>query len=401
MAKRSLQSTGMCQTPSTHGLVAAGAAMIAVTYGWIRFGYGLYLPQLETEFSLSSQLAGLIGSASFVAYCAAALTARSLIGRCGARRVLWLAAGLGTVGAIVVAAAWSATVLAFGVLVAGSAAGAASPALVVALAATVPQRSAARAQAIVNGGTGAGVVVAGIAALLIPATWRLVWVAAAIAVLIAAAAVDRQTRWPPPTPTAAASGTENEDLHTPPAPLRRPVLAATLAGIGSAAMWTFGRDLLTNTGGLPERTTAALWVLLGVAAVGGALSGDIIRLVGLRRSWVLTAALSAIGTAVFSLAAPHVLLAGMAGALFGCAYTALSGVLIAWANALRPQLVGATTATLFIALAAGQALGSTLTGAVAGQLGPIKSFLLCAGLLLAAAAILPPQHQQNPSSRHS
>ena len=45
-------------------------------------------------------------------------------------------------------------------------------------------------------------------------------------------------------------------------------------------MWTFGRDLVTTTGGLPERTTAALWVLLGAAAVLGGCSGDAVRLLG-------------------------------------------------------------------------------------------------------------------------
>ena len=82
----------------------------------------------------------------------------------------------------------------------------------------------------------------------------------------------------------------------------RPALAAGVAGIGSAAVWTFGRDLITNTGGLPERTTAALWCLLGAAAVLGALSGDAVRVLGLRRAWILTATLTAVGTAVLALA---------------------------------------------------------------------------------------------------
>jgi predicted MFS family arabinose efflux permease len=169
----------------------------------------------------------------------------------------------------------------------------------------------------------------------------------------------------------------------------RPVVAAAVAGTGSAAVWTFGRDLITDTGGLPERTTAALWCLLGAAAVLGALSGDAVRLLGLRRAWVLTATLTATGTAVLALAPGQALTAAAAGAVFGGAYTALSGVLIAWASALRPEAAGQATATVFIALTAGQALGALATGALAGRVGAPAAFWACAALLLAAAGVRP------------
>ncbi|WP_299035881.1 MFS transporter [uncultured Pseudokineococcus sp.] len=411
MVKRTLQTgtavgVGVAErTP--RGLVAAGAGLIALTYGVVRFGYGLHLPQLAAEFSLSPQLAGGIASGSFAAYCATALVARGAGERLGGRAVLWLAAAVAAAGALVVATAGSAAVLATGVLVAGGAAGAASPALVVAVAATVPQRAAARAQALVNGGTGLGVAVAGAAVLAWPSTWRPVWASAAVAALVLAAVVDRRARWPDRAAREreAAGGGAGSGSGAG-AELVRPVLAAVLAGVGSAAVWTFGRDLLAGEGGLPERTTAALWVALGAAAVLGGLSGDAVRVVGLRGAWAGTAALSAAGTAVLALAPGHVLLAGTAGALFGGAYTALSGVLIAWAAALRPHAAGATTATLFVALTAGQAVGATTTGALAARTGAPASFLLSAGLLLLAAAVLPrhpgrdgaPRRRRTPSA---
>ena len=387
MVKRTLQRVGAPAERAPRGLVVAGASLIAITYGVVRFGYGLHLPQLTAELSLSPRLAGPIASGSFAAYCATALVAGRVVGRLGGRAVLWLAAGLAAVGASVVAAAGSTTVLALGVLVAGGAAGAASPALVVAVAATAPERSAARAQGVVNGGTGAGVVVAGAAVLVAPSVWRPVWALAAVAALVAAAAVDRRTRWP--DHPATAPGQPGAGGRGSGGALVRPVLAAALAGVGSAAVWTFGRDLLAGTGGLPERTTAVLWVLLGAAAVLGALSGDAVRVLGLRRAWAGTAVLSATGTAVLALAPSSVVAAGAAGAVFGGAYTALTGVVIAWAGELRPHAAGATTATLFIALTAGQAVGCTTTGALAGLLGPPGAFLVSAALLLAAAAVLP------------
>ena len=369
------------------GLLASSTGLIAVTYGMVRYGFGLQLPQLTAEFALGPRTAGAIAAGSFAAYCAAALTAQRLITGRSARAVLWLAAGLAASGALLVALAGSAPALALGVLVAGGAAGAASPALVVAVGAAVRGPRAPRAQAVVNAGTGIGVALAGAAALAAPQAWRPVWGCAAAAALLTAAVVDRRTSWPPRPQRAGAGGP-----HRPAGPgatMRRPVVAAALAGTGSAAVWTFGRDLITTTGGLSERTTAALWCLLGAAAVLGAFSGDAVRLLGLRRAWALMATLTAAGTAALALAPGQVLTAALAGAVFGGAYTALSGVLIAWAGALRPHAAGPATAALFTALTAGQAIGALATGAVAERAGVPVAFWACAALLLAAAAVRP------------
>ncbi|KQT94308.1 hypothetical protein ASG49_05300 [Marmoricola sp. Leaf446] len=372
-------------------VVAAGTGLIAITYGVVRYGFGLQLPVLAREFSLSSGLAGLVAAGSFAAYCVAALAAQRLIDRPGARAVLWLAALLAAAGATTVALATTTPALAAGVLVAGSAAGAASPAMVVAVAASVRRPLAARAQAVVNAGTGVGVAVTGVAVLAVPEAWRPAWAVAAVGALLAALVVDRRTAWPAPVPQPPDRARRPRG-----ASLRRACAAAAVAGLGSAAFWTFGRDLVTTTGGLPGRTTAALWVLLGTAAVLGALSGDAVRVLGLRRAWTLTAGLSALGTALLALAPGQVAVAALAAALFGGAYTALSGVLIAWAGVVRPGTAGQATATLFVALTGGQALGAAATGLLAERVGVLAAFWACAAVLLVAAGIRP-SAQASPS----
>ena len=376
--------------------MVSGTGLIAVTYGAVRFGYGLQLPQLSAEFSLSSRTAGAIAAGSFAAYCVAALVAQRLLRSRGARGVLWLAATLAACGAVVVALSWSAVVLGLGVLVAGSAAGAASPALVVAVASTAPGPLVDRAQAVVNAGTGIGVGLTGVAVLWAPQAWRLTWVCAAAAALLTAAVVDRCARWPA-RPHAAPEAEEHRRVGG--AELARPVVAAFIAGAGSAAVWTFGRDLVTTAGGLPERTTAALWVLLGVAAVLGGFSGDAVRLLGLRRAWVLTVALTATGTAALAVAPGQLVIAAVAGAVFGGAYTALSGVLISWAGALRPHDAGPATATLFIALTAGQAVGAAATGALAERVGAPTAFGIAAAVLLTSVSALPAKTHPEAAQR--
>ncbi|MGW6265647.1 MFS transporter, partial [Cellulosimicrobium funkei] len=395
--KRSLHPAA----PDPTRLVAAGTGLVAVTYGVVRYGYGLQLPTLTTELGLSSAAAGAIAAGSFAAYCAAALGAQRAMARRSPRAVVWAAAALAAAGAVLVGLSWSSASLAAGVLVAGSAAGAASPALVAAVGATVDDRRAGRMQAVVNSGTGVGVALVGAATLVAPDVWRPVWCAAAVGAVVTAAVVDRSARWPAaPEPPPASRGAGGRSLG-------RAGVAAAVAGIGSAAVWTFGRDLVTVTGGLPGRTTAALWCLLGAAAVLGALSGDAVRVLGLRGTWVVTAVATAVGTAALALAPGSVPVVAVAGALFGGAYTALSGVLIAWGTALRPHAAGRATAALFVALTAGQAVGALATGGLSDVVGPQAAFWVGAALLLVAAGVVPrvpdgagpgPQRADDPAS---
>lgn len=50
-------------------LVFPGIAMIATTYGLGRFSFGLFLPDITNDLSLSASQAGLISSLFYLAYC--------------------------------------------------------------------------------------------------------------------------------------------------------------------------------------------------------------------------------------------------------------------------------------------------------------------------------------------
>jgi predicted MFS family arabinose efflux permease len=362
------------------GLVVSGTAVIAVTYGLARYGFGLHLPQFRARFGLGSGAAGAIAAGSYLAYCLAAMVGRREVGRSRARTALWLAGGTAALGSAVVAVAWSAPVLAVGVLVAGSGAGAATPALVAAVAATVRVDVQPRAQAVVNSGTGAGVVAGGLLVLCAPAAWRWSWAGFAVLSLLVTWAADRRSRWP-----VAGSGGDTGG-GAPLGALRRPLVAAVLAGAGCASAWTFGRDLMTSEGGLSDRATGLLWCLLGAAGVLGGLSGDVVARVGVRRAWIAASVVTA--TAVLLLAVLPGVGPAVAVALvgFGCGFVVLSGVLIAWAGDLVPEAAAQATAALFIGLTVGQAAGAYLLGVLADATTTPTAFVVAAGLVLASAA---------------
>jgi predicted MFS family arabinose efflux permease len=362
-------------TGAQAGLVPAGLAVIAVTYGLARYGYGLYLPEFRVHFRLSAGAAGIVAAGSFGAYCLAAALAGRLVASSRPRLALWLAGGSAALGSAVVAMAWSWQALAVGALVAGSGAGLATPALVEAVAATVSPAAEPRAQAVVNSGTGAGVIVGGLIVLVAPDAWRWAWSGFAVAALSATWWADRRAVWP-----AGRRAPAPEPLARTLRRLHRPLRAAVLAGSGSASVWIFGRDLMAGAG-VPAGVTGLLWCLLGAAGLAGGLSGRLVQRVGVRAAWLVSVGLTAAAVALLGSLAGVVPAVATSLVCFGAAFVALSGVLIAWGAQVVPQAPGRAVAVLFIGLTAGQAVGAVVLGGVADAAGAPALFFVAAGLL--------------------
>jgi predicted MFS family arabinose efflux permease len=384
MLKRSLWSdTGGSDRRASRPLVVSGLLVIAVTYGLTRYGFGLYLPQFRSDLGLTSGVAGGIAAGGYLAYCGAAVLGLRLVDRGRARRALWWAGGIAAVGSLVVAAAWAVPVLALGVLVAGGGAGAASPALVAAVAGTVPPPAESRSQAVVNSGTGAGVVAGGLVVLGWPGEWRWAWLGFAGSAVLVTWWADRSVCWRPPV---ADPGRPSSGLR--PRRFVRSLTAALLVGAGGAGVWTFGPGLTTEHG-LSTQVTGLLWCLLGAAALLGGLSGSLASRAGLATAWLVFAGITAAGTVLLAWRPGTVVVAAGALALFGCGFVALSGVLIVWGGRLAPGAAAQAAAVLFIALTTGQAAGALLLGALADAVGTSAAVVAAAGLVSASAIAAP------------
>jgi MFS family permease len=156
-------------------LVAAGFALTALSYGVARFAFGLLLPRIRDDLSLGLTAAGWIGGSAFLAYCVGIIVAFNGIGRVGARFIA-LSAGLSaSVGLGLVSVASTQWTLGLGIALAGLSTGLASPPLATAVAARFGDRDSAKANATINAGTAAGIVLSGMAALLDVGSWREVW----------------------------------------------------------------------------------------------------------------------------------------------------------------------------------------------------------------------------------
>jgi predicted MFS family arabinose efflux permease len=371
-------------------IVPAGLAMIAVTYGLARFGYGLFLPEFREALDLGAYTLGWIGAGSYLGYCAAALVALVFASRVGARRMVMAAGLVAVAGMALIAASPNAWVLAVGVLVAGLSSGLASPPMGEAVAQLVSPDGQDRANALINCGTGAGVILSGPAALFAANEWRVAWLAFAaigLGVLVWNAAVMPGRTAQPRDRGDEARRVRWRWFFTS----RSAVLFAAAGGIGisSAVYWTFSRGLVVQAGGLDGASSTVFWVVIGAFGILGGFAGDLVGRLGLvttLRALLLGMAVS-IGLLAAAPAVPVVVFAS--AGLFGASYIALSGVILVWSVSVFEERPAMGIGSAFLFLAAGQALGSPLAGALGTVTGLEATFWIFAGIAIATMLVKP------------
>lgn len=362
---------------ATASLVLAGTCLVAATYGLVRLAYGLYLPDVDASLGLGAALGGQVAAAGSVAYCVGAVAGYLAPQRPRALVVAaLLTASLGSIG---MALAPGAALFVPAAVLSSAGAGLASPGLVAIVGRNVSSSRADRSQAIVNAGTGPGLVAAGLLALLLLPHWRLGFVVAAGVTAVAGVAVlvlDGGRRAPAPAPRRRPAL----------APIAVPAVAAVVLGAASAVVWTYGRSHLVDEGSSATGSTLA-WVALGLGGTATVLSA---RLLARRRAadaWRVTAGAVAVSIAALGLLGAHAGAGLVACALFGWGYVAASSALIAWADERLHDDAAAGTAALFVALVIGQAAGSAVAGALADVVGLPATFVGASVVALAAALV--------------
>ncbi|MCP2635743.1 MFS transporter [Microbacterium sp. HD4P20] len=369
------------RTASPVALIASGIALIAATYGLIRLAYGLFLPDIQAELNLDAATAGAISAGASLVYCVGALA--GFVAASRHSRALVIAAGAaGGLGAAGMASAPDATAFAVFAIAGSAGAGLASPALVTVIERNVTAPGVGRAQAMVNAGTGPGLVAAGLLALVLLPQWRIAWFLTAgftVAVAAVVLLLDRTSQAPlprsrplPPPGWYVAHG--------------RVIAAALLLGTASAAVWNYGRVLLVASG-MPESTSTLAWIALGVGGASVIATARWTGRLGPRATWALTCGALAAASTALVLAAVIAPVAILMCVVFGWAYTAATSALIGWTSLIDPARAPAGTALLFIVLVLGQAAGAAAAGWLITAVGSTPAFI-ASGVVAAAAASL-------------
>lgn len=380
-------------------LVASGVALIAATYGLVRLAFGLHLPDMSDDLGIDTGAAGLISAAGSISYAVAAV-----IGFLAAERhprllviAATLTAGGGAVG---IAVATDAATFAPASAIASAGAGLASPALVRLVARTFAEHESSTPQAIVNAGTGPGLVAAGAVPLILTADWRLCWLIAAVATAVAGIAVLITDR---PRESAPVDTRANRPAILPPrewwAAHRSAVAASVLLGIGASAIWNYGRTVLVEAGA-SEAQSVTSWILLGCGGAAVIVTSRLLRGLQPRALWLIGASLISVSTLAIGAAPAQGTLSAVACAVFGWAYVTASGALIGWTAQIDAAHAAAGTAQLFVTFMVGQALGAAVLGTLLPLVGPAIGFAAAAALGIAGgASLISPARRAATASR--
>lgn len=370
--------------------VLPGVAMIAVSFGLARYGYGLLLPEMRAEFAMGADAAGLISSGAYASYLVANTAVVWVTAQYGARVAVGVAATLAAVGMAVISVAGSVPVLAVGVIVAGAAAGLAYPPYAELVDRQVAESKRDGAWSAISSGTGWGVAVAGPIAVVAGDQWRLAWGGFVVLAVLAGVLAVR-----------LAPAHEQRRLVRPQlswtwffCPRSRPLLcSAVVVGVTSSVWWAFGVDAM-RSGGVDATSARVVYAACGVASVLASFSGAAYDRLGLRTGYLITCGLLAGSLAVFGMATDLVsaaLLGAVAFGVFYCAIIAAQGI---WSSRVFSDHPAAGLAAVNTALTVGTLIGPTFAGLALEQLGYQRTFVCAALLTVVAMAFCPPTPQR-------
>ncbi len=371
------------------GMATLGSGIIAITYGLARFVFGLFLPAMRDELTITPTMAGVIGALPFLSFVFAILAATWVIRRLGVRRTGVAAAGLAVIGLTTIALAPSSLLLAAGVLTCGISTGLSSPVMAEAVHRVVPTWVLrGRVNATINAGTSLGIALAMPAVLIWAEAWRSAYLGfAALAALGTLAAFcylprDGQRSSPTQPRPAALSASRSQWFGI----ARLSGLAVGMGGV-SAAYWVFAPDAVINAGGLAPSQTAWMWLAVGVGGLAGAGAGDLIARLGPSPSHVVGLVVMSSSLALLALDPGNFALALASAALFGAGYMTLSGFYLVRSTQIMTEAPSFAPVLPLLATSVGQVAGSPLAGWLVGAEGHVTAFMLFATSGLAVAGV--------------
>lgn len=368
-----------------HSLSAAGFVATAISFGPARMGFGLFVPDFRSAFSMSTSTVGFVSSLGFTGFFIGLLAAQWMLSRQGPAAPVLFGLAAASAGLATVAMAPNVIVLAVGVFLAASSAGFAWTPFNDAVHRKIEGADCASALSEISSGTSVGIFATGLAALwMVHAgiSWRLCWMIFAIAALIGLAcnyAVLRQIDEVAPAKRSAQKWTSL--LQTVAAPL---FAIAFVFGATSAIYIAFAVDYMAEVGGIPglskDTTPALVFVVYGLFGLTGLLTARLQYLIGLPwlvRSLMLAGALS---LAVIAISPGSWVGLIVSAGLQGVHVMGTSAVLALWSERLFPALPSFSFTAALLATAAGNVLGPALAGVASTAFGAPAMFLAAASL---------------------
>ncbi len=378
---------------SAAAIIAPCILIVAVTYGFARYSFGLFLPEIRQEMGMSIAEAGLVVSISYLGYLVASVISSVLSGRLGPRLPVVLGGVLATAGLLLASVAQDRNTLVFGLFAAGMSPGFSYPPLSDAITRLVDASQRDWIYTTVNSGTSIGIVISAPAALLFFADWRLCLFAFAISaafvtiwnwqVMPVGPFIDNsiQSRWPV---------TFSWLFNAKSTPL---FLSAFLFGVSSAIYWVFATELLTNSSGYSKFFVTMFWLAIGVAGLSGALIGIVLKKIGLFIATIAGLMIYNLSLILFVIQSSLEGLIFVSAALFGASFISVTGIYGVWSMHVFSERPSAGFGAVFFLISIGQFIAPVAGGYYARMFGIEALFVLAVIIGISCLVFLPKNRQ--------
>lgn len=397
--------------PSHHGefleqqarnFTFAGLAIVAVTFGLARYGFGLFVPDISRDLSLSPDVIGLVAGSSYIGYLCATLTAAWISRKFGPRLPIVLGGLAACLGMLMVGFAVSGITLLLAIFIAGTSPGFSYPPFSVIIVKRIKEQHQDRIYAWINSGTGFGVALAGPIVLFSAFDWRSAYIIFACLALLASIWNFFTTK---PSQSVAKGTVSQQEIDPIDAGFRavmksdraRPLFwVAFLYGLASSAYWTFAVDLLYDAGN-GDKIRIIFWSVLGIAGIFGFLAGWLTSNFGLRGSYCALMVITAISIGVLPMIATNNYAIYISAAVFGLGFIVTTAFLGMWSLRVFNWAPASGFAMTFFLISLGQGVGPVVIGiCLRNGVNIDWVFSLCGVLCLGLAFIIPPRADRCP-----
>ncbi|MDQ0427264.1 putative MFS family arabinose efflux permease [Planomicrobium stackebrandtii] len=356
-------------------IIMPGIAMVAVTYAFARYSFGLFLPDISSTLNLSASQSGYVSSAAYIAYTLALLTASIFIHKFSARHVILLSGSTACLGMLGMAASQGFYMLTFSAFVAGLGSGWVSPAFSQVVSYTMKSNLQDKGNTWINTGTSFGIFLTGPVALMFTEQWRWSYVLFAVMATMVfwwnASVIKEEEQ---PFSINQSSGFNFRLLIK----ARFLILASVGIGFSSSIYWTFSRSYLTAIHGFSANESVVFWIIMGGAGIIGGIAGAIIQTIGLNRSYRLGVVV--VSASILTLTIPNHAAIYLSALLFGISFIFMTGLFIVWGTRDFPDAPSTGVSISFFSLGIGQSLGSMVAGILIVEISYSLAFIVFAGV---------------------
>jgi predicted MFS family arabinose efflux permease len=390
--KQTRITTRMNHTNKVYPSLLIGAFTIFGTfiYGIGRYAYGLYIPNIEKEFHVSTLTLGMVASAGTLVFVLMTLLSAFILSQ--RFHIIWMLCAGGLVtsfGCFIVYFAHTPQLLLLGIVLSTACAGIAPPSQYRIFDQHLTSRWQSRAIACMNCAGTLGVLLVGVLSYSMQANWQKTWLVFSCCTLMATVIAVTAS----PAHKKRQSGLNCErsikirELYRP-GVINLFILCLSY-GTLLGCYYTYSAKLLSQYGGYTPKFQQWFWMLVGISGLTTVFSGDLISKRGIKFTLITAHVLNASSCVLIVFLINFEPAVNVAAITFGIGSMLPGSAILIWSMRLYRGRPTIAFGVMFALMSTGQALGSAISGVLGDTVNLNAAFLLSAAIVLASLLSIP------------